>query len=127
MQADRVFRVPALRLAERQLRHGAVFAYLFDWASPAFGGLLGSCHGLELPFVFGTLDDPRAANLVGTDAAAHRLAHAMQDAWLAFARSGDPGWPAYELTRRPTQRFGRALGIDEDPMSAERAFWDGRI
>lgn len=127
MQADRVFRVPALRLAERQLRHAPVFTYLFDWASPAFGGLLGSCHGLELPFVFGTIEDPRAMQLVGTDDDARRLAASMQDAWLAFARSGDPGWPAYDETRRATQRFGRHSGVELDPMGAERAFWEGRV
>ena len=32
--------------------------YLFDWESPAFDGLLGSSHGLELPFVFGAVHVP---------------------------------------------------------------------
>jgi carboxylesterase type B len=127
MQTDRVFRIPALRLAERQFPHAPVFVYLFDWSSPAFGGLLGSCHGLELPFVFGTLDDPRAAQLVGTDDVARGLARAMQDAWLAFARSGDPGWPAYDPVARATQRFGRSQRVERDPLGAERAFWDGRL
>ncbi|RIK98234.1 MAG: carboxylesterase [Proteobacteria bacterium] len=127
MQADRVFRVPAIRLLERQARHARVFAYLFDWASPALGGLLGSCHGLELPFVFGTLDHARAADLVGRGEAAQRLARDMQDAWLAFARSGDPGWPAYDEAKRATRRFGAQPGLDFDPMGAERAFWDGRL
>lgn len=125
MQTDRVFRIPALRLAERQSRHAPVFVYLFDWCSPALGGLLGSCHGLELPFVFGTLDDPRAAQLVGTDDDARTLARAMQDAWLAFARGGDPGWPAYDEITRPTQRFGRTVRLERDPLGAERAFWEG--
>jgi para-nitrobenzyl esterase len=127
MQSDRAFRIPALRLAERQSRHAPVFVYLFDWASPAFGGLLGSCHGLELPFVFGTLEDPRAALLVGTDDAARELARAMQDAWLAFARGGDPGWPAFDPIGRATQRFGRTRAVERDPLGAERAFWDGRL
>jgi para-nitrobenzyl esterase len=126
-QTDRVFRIPALRLAERQARHAPVFVYLFDWASPAIDGLLGACHGLELPFVFGTLDDPRAAQLIGTDDDARALARAMQDAWLAFARGGDPGWPRYDGDTRATQRFGRTSRVERDPLGAQRAFWDGRI
>jgi len=125
MQTDRVFRIPALRLLERQARHAPVFAYLFDWASPAFGGILGACHGIELPFVFGTLRDPRAAQLVGSGADAERLAHRMQDAWLAFARRGDPGWPAYDAADRATQRLGREPGTERDPMAAERRLWEG--
>jgi para-nitrobenzyl esterase len=127
MQADRVFRVPAIRLCERQARHAPVFQYLFDWASPAFGGALGSCHGLEIPFVFGTLEHERAADLVGRGDAAERLSREMQDAWISFARSGDPGWPAYDEEKRTTRRFGATSGLDFDPMSAERAFWDGRL
>jgi para-nitrobenzyl esterase len=124
MQTDRAFRVPAARLAESQLRHAPVYKYRFDWASPALGGLLGACHGIELPFVFGTLEDPRAAQLVGTDDDARRLAHEMQDAWIAFARSGDPGWAAYDVEKRATRRFARESGLELDPMREERLFWE---
>jgi para-nitrobenzyl esterase len=124
MQTDRVFRIPALRLAEQQAR---VHTYLFDWVSPALDGALGSCHGIELPFVFGTLHDPRAAQLVGSGPDADRLAVEMQDAWLAFARSGDPGWPAYDTEKRMTRRLGRSSDLESDPQGAERAFWDGLL
>jgi para-nitrobenzyl esterase len=128
MQTDRVFRIPALRVAELQLRATAnVHAYLCDWASPALDGALGSCHGIELPFVFGTHRDPRAVQLVGSGPEADQLATAIQDAWLAFARSGDPGWPAYDVAKRATQRLGRESGLDFDPQGAERAFWDGLL
>jgi para-nitrobenzyl esterase len=102
-----------------------VFSYLFDWASPAFDGRLGACHGIELPFVFGTLGDPRAAQLVGSGAEAERLARAVQDAWLAFARHGDPGWQRWEEAGRATQRLGREIGIERDPMGVERRLWEG--
>jgi len=125
MQTDRVFRIPALRLAERQ--QARIHTYLFDWASPALDGALGSCHGIELPFVFGTLHDPRAAQLVGSGPAADRLAAEIQDAWLAFARSGDPGWPAYDTEKRSTRRLGRSSDLELDPQGAERAFWDGLL
>lgn len=127
MQTDRVFRVPAIRLAERQLRHAPVFQYRFDWPSPALGGLLGACHGLEVPFVFGTLDHERAGDLAGRGPAARALSERMQDAWIRFAAHADPGWPAYDLERRATQRFADECGVEHDPMAAERRFWDGRL
>ena len=34
-----------------------VWRYLFSWRPPLLGGRLGAGHGMELPFVFGTLRD----------------------------------------------------------------------
>ena len=57
---DLVFRHPAIALGEAQLDRSAdVWEYQFDWATPAMGGMLGSCHALELPFLFGMCSDPR--------------------------------------------------------------------
>jgi para-nitrobenzyl esterase len=50
----------------------------------------------------------------------------MMDVWLDFARSGDPGWPAYEPTRRTTMIFGRDCGTEDDPQAEERKVWEGR-
>jgi len=127
LQSDRVFRIPAVRLAERQsAREPRTYAYLFDWPSPALGGALGSCHGLEVPFVFGTLGGA-TAQLVGEGGQVARLAARIQDAWLAFARSGDPGWPAYDAAARSTMVLGRDCGVAADPMAEERRFWEGRL
>ncbi len=50
---------PGVRLAEvHAKRRGRIHQYLFTWPSPAAGGMLGSCHALELGFVFGTNDIP---------------------------------------------------------------------
>src|SRR5205823_1764321 len=106
---DRIFRVPAIRLAEAQAAHnGDVFSYLFTWPSPMMDGALGSCHALEIPFVFGTLSEPPTDAFVGDGPEARDLAANMQDAWLSFARSGRPAapglpeWPAYGSERRAT-------------------------
>ena len=85
IETDRVFRIPGVRLAQVQPRHDAnVYSYLFTWPSPAMGGVLGSCHALELGFVFGTNQMPGMAAFAGTGPAAEKLATQMQDAWLAF-------------------------------------------
>ena len=121
---DRMFRQHSIRVAEAQLAHQpSTWMYLFDHASTAFGGRLRSCHALELPFVFGTLDGP-LAELVGSESVAARsLSDAMQDAWLAFARTGKADWPAYDTGSRPTQVFGEGIQVAEDPLRAERELW----
>jgi para-nitrobenzyl esterase len=122
--SDREFRIPSVRATEAQAgRSAATFSYLFTWPSPAPG--IGSCHGLELPFVFGTLDSPGADAFAGSGPAAEALATTIQDAWLAFARTGAPGWPAYDPSARTTMVLGAACGPTDDPMAAERAAWDG--
>jgi carboxylesterase type B len=130
VQTDRWFRHPAMRLAELHAAHAPAFAYLFDWASPAFGGALGSCHTLEVPFVFGGDPGPRLRPLVGEGPEARALEARMQRAWLAFAHGDAPGggelgpWPAYERGLRATMRLGRRCGPEHAPLEAERAFWD---
>ena len=89
---DVVFRWPSLQLAAAHVARGArAFVYLFDWESPAFGGILGSCHALELPFVFGAVQLPVVQVFSGSGPAVEMLSDQMQRAWLAFAAAGDPG------------------------------------
>jgi para-nitrobenzyl esterase len=119
---DREFRIPSLRAIEAQAGgSAATFSYLFTWPSPAPG--IGACHALDLPFVFGTLDSKGADAFAGSGPAAETLATRMQEAWLAFAHTGDPGWPAYDLTTRPTMLLGETCEVVPDPMSAERQAW----
>ena len=121
---DREFRIPSLRATEAQAAASpAAFSYLFTWRSPAPG--IGSCHGIDLPFVFGTLDSKGADAFAGSGPAAEALAGRVQDAWLAFARTGDPGWPAYDPSNRTTMLFGESDEIVNDPMAAERLAWEG--
>lgn len=121
---DREFRIPSLRATEAQAgRSPATYSYLFTWLSPAPG--VGSCHGLELPFVFGTLASKGADAFAGSGPGAEALAARVQDAWLSFARTGDPGWPAYDLAARPTMVLGEACEVVDDPMTAERLAWAG--
>jgi para-nitrobenzyl esterase len=130
IESDRTMRYPAMRLAELQRDHQPrTYAYLFTWPSPLMGGLFGACHALELPFVFGTLHQPLVGRIVGAGSEAQALAYRIQDAWIAFARSGDPShpgigdWPAYDRTRRATMILDRRCRVEEAPREAERAFW----
>jgi para-nitrobenzyl esterase len=125
LETDRMFRIPAIRLAEAQVQQGArTYAYLFSWNSPAFDGRIKSGHALELPFMWDNLADPMARKLLG-DNPPQDLADDMHGAWVRFITDGDPGWPAYDLATRTTRDFGGSESLVHDPMAAERALWDG--
>ncbi|MCX7616991.1 carboxylesterase/lipase family protein [Tepidiforma sp.] len=125
--SEGIFRQNALRLALAQRQHEPrTYVYFFTYASPARRGALGACHALEMPFVFGTLDAPGQDRFAGTGPDVERLSANMMDAWIAFARSGDPShegigrWEAYDAERRPTMVFDRESGLERDPYAEER-------
>jgi para-nitrobenzyl esterase len=53
----------------------------------------------------------------------------MQDAWLAFAKKGDPNhrgipqWHTYSAARRATMVFDGTIHEVEDPYKLERMAW----
>jgi para-nitrobenzyl esterase len=132
MQGDRVFRIPAIRQAEAQVRRGApVWMYRFDWVSPALGEQLGACHGLEMPFVWNRLDNPLAHFLLG-DASAplQPLSNRIHAAWATFIRTGTPNtaafadWPPYDLTHRTTMLLNDVSQIVDDPQAQILPSWN---
>src|SRR3954470_11045700 len=129
IESDRMFRIGSIRAAEAQSAFTSTYMYLFDWESPAMGGALGACHALELPFVFGTLHSPGLDKFAGSGPEADRLSEQMMDAWLAFARSGDPNtsglpeWSTYDGTARATMVFGAQTHVENAPYDDERLLW----
>jgi para-nitrobenzyl esterase len=126
IQTDLMFRMPALELVEAQRDNKQlVYSYLFTWKSPVAGGALGACHALEIGFVFGKYDD----TFCGTGPDADKLARCMQDAWLAFARTGDPScecigkWPVYGK-QRMTMILDKECRMEAAPYEEERRAWD---
>jgi len=120
METDYRYAVPAASLADRQGRHARTWAYRVSWPTPAAGGRLGACHGVDVPFVFGTF--AHAEPLVGT-APPRELGDAVHRAWARFAATGDPGWPAYGSGGRAVMDFGAEPRAIHDPDAARRIMW----
>jgi para-nitrobenzyl esterase len=134
IMTDRHFRVPSMRIAQLHAAHtSATFTYLFTWKSPAWDGTLGAGHEVNTPFVFGTFDAPGSQDLVPAGSPVGDLATLMQDAWIAFARTGNPqtpalaGWVPYTASRRTTMLLNATCGSVDAPFEAERRLWDARV
>jgi para-nitrobenzyl esterase len=84
----------------------------------------GAFHTMDIPLVFGTLG--AAGSQTGTAADAQAASKAMQDSFVAFAITGDPGhagapnWPRYDRARRATMIFDARSRIEDDPRRWER-------
>ena len=132
VMTDWTFRIPAIRLAEAQAKHGSVYAYRFGWPTPAFDGHYGAGHGLELPFVFDTASTELGVFLAG-DGAPAELIGQVHSAWVAFCHTGDPGhaglppWATYDVNGRATMRLDVPSAIELDPDPSERMLWEGRL
>jgi len=126
IQTDLMFRMPALQLVEAQRSNNtSVYNYLFTWKSPVMGGIMGACHALEIGFVFGGYDDM----FCGSGPDADKLSECIQEAWIAFARTGDPSckaigkWNPYG-DRRMTMILDKDCHVEEAPYEEERRAWD---
>jgi para-nitrobenzyl esterase len=129
---DIAFRLPTLRMAQARAGRGAsTFMYLFTRPSPVQGGRLGAAHAMDVPFVFGTIDAPGVGLLIGDGPDRAPLSQAMQDAWIAFARTGDPShpglpaWPRWDPERQQTMIFDTPCRAEADPYREERLAWGG--
>jgi para-nitrobenzyl esterase len=114
-----------MKIAERRaaLSRGPVYLYYFRWESPYQGGRLKSPHTIEIPFVF---DNVATSRLTADAPDAPALADKVSDAWIAFARTGDPNtpklpyWPAFGAVDRPTMVFDNVSTVVADPIREQR-------
>ena len=132
ISTDHTFRIPAIQMAESRQKHGGkTWMYEFDWKSKAFNGALGSCHALEIPFTFGTLDAKGTELFLGTSELPNHVGDKMHASWASFIREGNPStealgqWPTYHIADRKVMRFTDETTLIDDPWPAARKSWEG--
>ncbi|HWS77589.1 MAG TPA: carboxylesterase family protein [Thermomonas sp.] len=127
--AGRSWRGAVEELEVRARGGNNTWAYQLDWypRDVDADGKRRAFHTLDIPLVFDNLAQP--GSRTGTSDEARRVAAAMRDALLAFARSGDPrtgataGWAPYSLARRETMVFGATPVMQDDPRGGERRLY----
>ncbi|MEU6101560.1 carboxylesterase/lipase family protein [Streptomyces flaveolus] len=129
VQTDWLFAMPSLHLAEAHLAGGGrSYVYELTWPAPGNGGALGACHALDLPLLFGTFDaDMGVLLFAGAEPSPEALALSarFRASWTAFARTGDPGWPAYDTGRRLVQVLDAEPAVVPYPEETSRRLWEG--
>ena len=113
---DLVFRWPARRFAEEH--QGKTHFYEFDWRSPACGGELGACHGLELPFVFKRLDLATGPKGLAGERPPQELAERVHGLWVRFATDGSLPWPEFNAATRQVHLLAADKTVSEPVMPA---------
>ena len=98
--------------------------YELTWPAPGMGGVLGACHGLDVPLVFGNLTSGQPATLFGDDLTEAEIVSAqMRAAWTKFATDGEPGWPGYDHDKRLTRVFDTEPAVVPYPEEVSRRIW----
>jgi para-nitrobenzyl esterase len=115
---DLIFRLPARAFAAAH--QGRTHVYEFDWRSPAWGGELGACHGLEVPFVFNTLASCTGPTGIAGESPPQALADRVHGLWAGFATSGALPWPQYDAQTRQVYLLEHGETVTEPPIAAER-------
>jgi len=119
--SDYRYRRNSILQAERKVAKGGApaFMYSYEWVSPVDGGKWGAPHSGEHAMVFDNI--AKSESMVGPPTAENqKVADAVSGAWLAFAKTGNPGWDAYNLTTRPTMVFNTESKVVNDHRKLER-------
>jgi para-nitrobenzyl esterase len=121
--AGRSWRGQVIEAEERAKAGAPGWVYQVDFGSRT-DPRRGAFHTMDIPLVFGTLD--AAGSQTGTGADARAASQAMQESFVAFAKTGDPNraglpaWPRYELATRATMIFDTKSRVENDPRKWQR-------
>jgi len=122
--ATATFRSSAVKQAQLQSTNAPAYMYWFAWKTPVLDGTALAYHCADLAFAFDNID--RCANSTGGTPEARDLAAKVSQAWIQFARTGNPNhsglprWPAVSAQALPTMIFDTRCEVKNDPDAQER-------
>ena len=116
VSTDTGFRQPAQRLCEnRVVNDTPTWMYWFTWPTPAFGGVIGCCHALDIPFAFDNLHVEKVTMLTGDGIERADIANRFASEIAAFATHGHPSWSQFNTNDRPTLIINADTQLVHDP------------
>jgi para-nitrobenzyl esterase len=102
--AGRSWRGQIIEAEERAKARHPAFVYQLDFEDAK--------HTDDIGLSFGTTPDMTPARAAMSDR--------MMAAFVRFARTGNPGWPAYDLATRKTMVFDTVSRVESNPRRRER-------
>ena len=110
---------------KKSVQRGAnTWFYMLNWDTPVDGGKWLVPHASEIGMVFDNV--AKSESMSGTGKEPQRIADLMSEAWIAFARVGNPNhaglpdWPAYNSGTRATMIFDLEPKVIDDPHGIQR-------
>lgn len=100
------------------------YLYWFTWRTPILNGRPRAFHCSEIAFAFDNTD--RCETMTGGGADARALAEMVSDAWIHFARTGNPNhpkmphWAAFNTDEVPTMIFDNHTQLINNPDGGEQ-------
>jgi para-nitrobenzyl esterase len=111
--------VESTRWIARGAAHHQERTFAFVFTRSVNGGATPPTHSEELPFVFGTLQEPSFIKHPAPDAGDWRLSALMMRTWARFATTADPNgpglpqWPRYDPKNDPYLELGTDIRAGE--------------
>ena len=123
---DRVMWAGSIDWIERKVGGAPVYSYRFDYETPIMNGVLGATHGGDIVFA---LNNHRLTPMAGDRPENGRIAELMSEAFVRFARNGDPNhpglptWAPYTPDTRSVMIFDVEPHIENDPAAELRQLY----
>jgi para-nitrobenzyl esterase len=124
MNATTAMRRNAVDIAQQKVAQGTVaYNYQFRWQTPVLDGRPRAFHCSEIAFAFDNTDLARTMTGGGDDARA--LAAKVSQAWISFAKTGNPGhsglpkWEPVKGDQVPVMWFDNDCELKVNPDADE--------
>jgi len=130
--SDAQFTAPARRMARGLdlAQNEPVWRYFFNHAQAGLGSFYGAAHGLELPFIFQSVEESSYGKSVFYNNNDKLVGKALLDYWTNFARTGNPNasglaeWPSYNWQTDPYLEIKASPSAGTGLRTQKSDYWD---